>query len=83
MQNEFTGMYIETHCCFSESSFCERVSDEEYTRQMRDGTQQALVDMMNGVLDNIMLSLKEKKQKLRHFQKFHPQLHAQYFSGMI
>ncbi len=63
-------------------TYCARVSDEEYRSQTEECTEQALVDLMNSVLDNTQFSLKEKKQRLKQFQKHHPYLHEKYFSNI-
>lgn len=67
---------------FSDMTYCARVSDEEYKTQTEECTEQALVDLMNSVLDNTQFSLKEKKQRLKQFQKHHPYLHEKYFSNI-
>ncbi|KAK3593200.1 hypothetical protein CHS0354_002725 [Potamilus streckersoni] len=64
-------------------TFCNQVSQTEYQRQSQECTQKGLVLMMNYILDATNISLKEKKQKLRHFQKYHPHLYSKHFSGMI
>ncbi|KAK3097684.1 hypothetical protein FSP39_012092 [Pinctada imbricata] len=64
-------------------TYCSQVSLEQYKKQAVEGTKSALVDMMNGILDNTTISLKEKKQRLKQFQKCHPQLYAQHFSEML
>jgi len=43
----------------------------------------ALVQMINSILDNTSIPLKEKKQRLRQFQKHHPNLYAQHFAEII
>ncbi|PVD28776.1 hypothetical protein C0Q70_11371 [Pomacea canaliculata] len=66
-----------------DTTFCDRVSKEEFDRQARDCTQEALVNLMNNILDDTKLTLKEKKQKLKHFQKCYPTLYERHFSGMV
>lgn len=66
-----------------ESSFCSRVSVEEFERQSKDCTEESLIDLMNTILDDVNLSLKEKKQKLKAFHKSYPHLYEQHFNGMM
>ena len=63
-------------------AYCKQVSAEEYQSQAEHCTNKALVDMMNGIVDNTSMSLKEKKQRLKQFQKCYPQLYAKHFSEM-
>ncbi|RUS81013.1 hypothetical protein EGW08_011218 [Elysia chlorotica] len=66
-----------------ELSFCSRVSKEEFERQSKNCTQNSLIDLMNSVLDDTNMSLKEKKNRLKQFQKSYPQLYEQNFDGML
>ncbi|KAL5010967.1 hypothetical protein ScPMuIL_013272 [Solemya velum] len=65
-----------------EITFCDQVTTDEYIRQSEVCTSEALIDMMNRLLDDTHVHLKEKKQKLRHFQKYHPHLYAKHFSEL-
>ncbi|XP_046359216.1 DEP domain-containing protein 7-like isoform X1 [Haliotis rufescens] len=67
----------------SDSTFCSRVTQEEYQKQSEDGTKEALIEMMNSVLDDTQVPLKEKKQRLKCFQKIYPALYEKYFQGLI
>ncbi|BFZ09926.1 hypothetical protein BsWGS_12965 [Bradybaena similaris] len=66
-----------------ESSYCDRVSKEEYVKQSKDCTEESLVNLMNTVLDDTNISLKEKKHRLKQFQKSYPQLYERNFDGML
>ncbi|GFS16177.1 DEP domain-containing protein 7 [Elysia marginata] len=66
-----------------ELSFCDRVSKEEFDRQSKNCTQSSLIDLMNSVLDDTSMSLKEKKNRLKQFQKSYPQLYEENFDGML
>ena len=63
-----------------DNTYCAQVTSEEYSRQAEDCTTLALIDMMNGILDNTSMSLKEKKQRCRQFQKCHPKIYTKHFS---
>ena len=67
----------------SGAAYCSRVSREEYARQSKDCTREALVAMMNDLLDDTKATLKEKKQRLKQFQKCYPTLYEEHFSGMV
>ena len=67
----------------SDTAYCDRVSREEYARQSKDCTQEGLVAMMNDLLDDTKVTLKEKKQRLKQFQKCYPTLYEEHFPGMV
>lgn len=66
-----------------DNTFCRQVSVDEYDKQAEECTQNALVSLMNNILDDTKLSLKDKKQRLKQFQKYHPALYSRHFSGML
>ncbi|XP_013083468.2 DEP domain-containing protein 7-like [Biomphalaria glabrata] len=66
-----------------EASFCNRVSAEEYKRQSKDCTELSLIELMNSVLDDTSISLKDKKHRLKQFQKSYPDLFERNFEGML
>lgn len=68
---------------FLDNAYCSQVTTDEYQKQATECTNSALVSMMNGILDNTNFTLKEKKQRLRQFQKCHPDLYAKNFNGML
>jgi len=63
-------------------SFCTRISVEEFDCQRTAETEQALVGLMNTILDNTTMSLKEKKQRFKHFQKHHATIYQKHFSDI-
>ncbi|ESO89191.1 hypothetical protein LOTGIDRAFT_106755, partial [Lottia gigantea] len=65
-----------------ETTFCQRLPKDEYEKQAYEGTQEAIVSIMNTILDDIKLPLKEKKNRLKQFQKFYPLLYQQHFAGL-
>jgi hypothetical protein len=69
-------------CCV-EKTYCQRISADEFQSQSRELTDSALVDMMNAILDNTRIPLKEKKRHLKQFMKHHARLGLQYFSDMV
>ncbi|XP_041350977.1 DEP domain-containing protein 7-like [Gigantopelta aegis] len=66
-----------------ESTYCNRITKEEYQRQSEECTQSSLIEMINSVLDDVNIPLKDKKVRLRQFQKYYPNIYERYFQGMI
>lgn len=66
-----------------DNTYCTQVTVIEYQKQSEVCTENALVQMMNTILDDTNLHLKDKKQRLRQFQKHHPDLYNKHFSGML
>ncbi|XP_052088816.1 DEP domain-containing protein 7-like [Mytilus californianus] len=66
-----------------DNTYCTQVTVVEYQKQSEVCTENALVQMMNTILDDTNLHLKDKKQHLRQFQKHHPDLYNKHFSGML
>ena len=52
-------------------STCQRVSLFEYEQQKHQFTKQEVENLINQVLDNLSLSLKEKRNILKSIQKHH------------
>lgn len=68
---------------FPDVVFCRQISTTEYQQQTEECTNTELVKMMNSVIDNPRMSLKDKKQRLRQFRKYHPHIYAKHFTGMV
>ena len=68
---------------YLDSSFCRRVSMEEFERQSKTCTEESLINLINSILDDTKISLKEKKNKLKAFQKSYPDLYERNFDGLI
>ena len=66
----------------SEIAYCDMVTDEEYKQQATTTTEIALKDLMNSILDNTSISLKEKKERLKQFKKYHQEIYDKYFSDL-
>ena len=48
----------------SGKTFCQKISKEEYTQQTRTASDEAISQLLDGILSNTQLSRKEKKKKL-------------------
>ncbi|XP_014788606.1 DEP domain-containing protein 7 [Octopus bimaculoides] len=71
------------HVPYQPPRFSRPVSVVEYEQVGQECTNSSLVLMMNSIIDNVQLSLKEKKSKLKHFQKHHPELYKKHFANMV
>lgn len=63
--------------------YCVRISTDEYAQQSVDGTEAAIVDLTNSMLDNTKLTLREKRRYLRHLARHHADIYGRHFSDMI
>jgi len=63
--------------------YCERISAAEYARQSAEGTETALVELTNFVLDNTKITLREKRRRLRCLARHHADIYVRHFSDMI
>ncbi|XP_013395436.1 DEP domain-containing protein 7 [Lingula anatina] len=63
-------------------TYCDRVTQEEYKKQMEDYTEQCLRKIMDGILDDTSISLKEKKSRVKQFQRHHPYIFNKFFSDL-
>ena len=68
--------------CSASTAYCEQVTGEEFERQQMEETERALVDLINSILDNTAMSLKEKKQRLKQFQKYHGDIYKKHFGDI-
>ncbi|XP_028914739.1 DEP domain-containing protein 1B isoform X1 [Ornithorhynchus anatinus] len=53
-------------------SFCRQISPEEFEYQKEFGAQEPIAALLEGTLADPKLSVKEKRKKLKQFQKSHP-----------
>lgn len=63
--------------------FCETVTVEKFEVQDHANTIEAVRQLMNFIIDDTKIPLKEKKQKLKMLQKSHPEIYCQHFSDML
>nr|XP_018667694.1 DEP domain-containing protein 1A isoform X3 [Ciona intestinalis] len=54
-------------------TFCKQVTNDEYERHVSE-TRQALVELLSGIVSNQNLDVKEKRKKLKQFQKSYPEI---------
>ncbi|OWA53477.1 hypothetical protein BV898_17905 [Hypsibius exemplaris] len=62
------------------SAFCNRISKNEYDEQrsFQDGH---MTELLNGIVANSTMNIKEKRKKLKQFQKSYPDIYAARFEN--
>ncbi|KAI4561267.1 hypothetical protein MJG53_012331 [Ovis ammon polii x Ovis aries] len=63
----------------SAPSFCRQISPEEFEYQRAYGSQEPLAALLEEVITDAKLSSKEKKKKLKQFQKSYPEVYQERF----
>lgn len=66
-----------------EKTFCQRISRDEFCRQRVEQTEKSLVDLMNFIIDNTRMSLKEKQQRFKVFAKKHRKIFVKHFPDYV
>jgi len=66
---------------FTEKTFCQRVTSDEFTKQKVDSTKSALVAMMEAITDDTKMPLKKKKKLIEQFKLHHSELFAKHFQA--
>lgn len=61
------------------STVCQQMSLEEYRMQAKQTTGEALNKLMLFIIENLQMSVKEKEEQLKLFQKHHNDLFLQQF----
>ena len=64
-----------------EKTYCKRVSSEQYACNSKEQTNKALVDLINHIIDDPHISLKQKKLKLKALKRIHPDIYKQHFAN--
>ncbi|XP_072165167.1 DEP domain-containing protein 7-like [Diadema setosum] len=62
--------------------YCQRISPEEFEVKGHAYTHEMVKGLMNAIIDDTRIPLKEKKQRLKQLQKTHGDVFAQHFSDM-
>lgn len=68
---------------FIEQIYCKKLSSREYMDNSKEQTTKALVELINHIIDDPQISLKQKKLKLKALQRIHPDIYEQYFSDLF
>ncbi|KAL5015876.1 hypothetical protein ScPMuIL_005465 [Solemya velum] len=59
--------------------YCQKVSKDDYEKQKLSSSQQALVSLLDEIISNPVMSHKDKKKRLKQFQKSYPDLYCRRF----
>ncbi|XP_078524940.1 DEP domain-containing protein 1A isoform X4 [Lissotriton helveticus] len=60
-------------------SFCKQISAQEFEEQKRSTSQVAMEELLENIIKDKTLSIKEKKKKLKQFQKEYPDIYQHRF----
>ncbi|KAJ8277785.1 hypothetical protein GJAV_G00079860 [Gymnothorax javanicus] len=60
-------------------SFCKRISPQEFEEQKLSISQAAIADLLEGLIKDRSLSVKDKKKRLKQFQKQYPDIYTRRF----
>ena len=66
----------------SETSYCRQITQAEFLRQQQETTEQGIIQLMNNILDDINMSLKDKQKRVKQFQKTYPLIYMKHFSDI-
>lgn len=66
-----------------EMVYCEQITELEFEHQREDATETALVELMNSIIDDTNIPLKDKKQWLKKLQRCHPDVFSRNFCDML
>lgn len=62
-------------------AFCKRVTSQEYEEQKRLGTQRFLTDLLDSIVNDEKINEKERKKKIKQFQKTYPEIYFSRYPG--
>jgi hypothetical protein len=57
------------------------MSKTDYSACAKEQTNKALVDLINHIIDDPQITLKQKKLKLKALKRIHPDIYEQHFAG--
>ena len=60
-------------------TFCKRVPSKVYEKEKVLGVQAAMHDLLDHIINDKVMSLREKKKKLKKFKGAYPEIYAQKF----
>ena len=66
-------------CPLLQSKICHQISALEFKQQKQFTTNQSLGELMTFIIDNLQMTLKEKEERLKLFQKHHYDIFIQQF----
>ncbi|XP_064625185.1 DEP domain-containing protein 1B-like [Lineus longissimus] len=60
-------------------TFCKRLTQEEYEQETLSNSELAIADLLEAIVKNEKMAFKEKKKKLKQFQKEYPKIYQRKF----
>ena len=63
-----------------EKLYCKQLSSNEFEETSKEETTRALVELINHIIDDPQISLKQKKLKLKALQRIHPEIYEKHFA---
>ncbi|NXA44878.1 DEP1B protein, partial [Nothocercus julius] len=73
VQIKYSG--ADTDATFPAPSFCHQISTDEFESQRANGSQEPLAALLEEIAMNKEISVKDKKKKLKQFQKSYPEVY--------
>ncbi|POI34616.1 hypothetical protein CIB84_001632 [Bambusicola thoracicus] len=73
VQIKYAG--ADTDAAFPAPSFCHQISTDEFEYQRATGSQEPLAALLEEIATNKEISVKDKKKKLKQFQKSYPEVY--------
>uniref|UniRef100_A0A672SPV0 DEP domain containing 1B n=1 Tax=Sinocyclocheilus grahami TaxID=75366 RepID=A0A672SPV0_SINGR len=78
-QIKYAGADTDTTMASPPHSFCRQISREEFEQQRVSGSQGAMVELLENIIQDKNMSIKDKKKKLKQFQRSHPDIYRRRF----
>lgn len=66
-----------------EKLYCKQLSCEQFEETSKEETTKALVDLINHIIDDPQITLKQKKLKLKALQRIHPDVYEKNFADFF
>ncbi|XP_041916400.1 DEP domain-containing protein 1B [Alosa sapidissima] len=60
-------------------TFCRQISREEFEEQRVSASQDAMVELLEGIIQDKNMSIKDKKKKMKQFQRSYPEIYTRRF----
>ncbi|KAL7848123.1 hypothetical protein AOLI_G00228410 [Acnodon oligacanthus] len=60
-------------------AYCRQISREEFEEQRVTASQRAVVELLEGIIQDKLMSVKDKKKKLKQFQRSYPDIYRKRF----
>ncbi|XP_051541796.1 DEP domain-containing protein 1B-like [Myxocyprinus asiaticus] len=78
-QIKYAGADTDTSMMSPPHLFCRQVSREEFEEQRVSGSHGAVGELLENIIKDKNMSIKDKKKKLKQFQRSHPEIYCRRF----